>query len=83
MEKEFLVPPAEACAWFQQNIFGGVRRKDLDGMRFKEIGSTDMIYGIPIVYHSESISEMQIFCLLATYFLHGYFGPGRMDELPL
>lgn len=58
MGKLFLVPPLEASLWFQKNVWGGVKRKMLDETRFAEIGSTDMIYNIPLVYHSESISEM-------------------------
>lgn len=34
MGKLYLVPPNQASLWFQQNIWGKVKRKDLDNSRF-------------------------------------------------
>lgn len=81
MGKLYLIPPIEASMWFKKNVFGKVKRRDLDDARFLEIGSTDMIYNIPMVYHNESISEMQLMCLAASYIMEKKLGPSDWNSI--
>lgn len=64
-----LVPPNDATEWLKDNVCGGFTREDLDEMRNREIKKIDMLVTTGIVYHIESISEMQICCLSLFYYL--------------
>jgi hypothetical protein len=58
------VPPEDALEWINQNVVGEITQKELDQMRHKEVNDLDMMQNSCIIYHSESILETQIFCLI-------------------
>lgn len=51
---------------------GSITKEKLEKERFKEVNSQDLMQSAVIIYHSESLLEMQLMCLLTFMF---YFPP--------
>lgn len=66
----------EVKKWFLNCIEGKITKEKLDDMRQKEINENDMMQNTSIIYHPESVSEMQVICLIfAQAFLNGAYVP--------
>ena len=59
-----VVEPLEATKWIRQNVVGYISKKDLDLQRNDEINNSDFMANQNIIYHIESILEMQFICLI-------------------
>ena len=59
-----LVPQLQAPKWINENVIGKITKQNLDDQRMKEVGSLDIMQTTSIIYHVESILEMQFLCLL-------------------
>lgn len=55
--------------WVKKNIVGNIRKHELDDERMKETNALDMMQNSSIIYHTESILEMQICTLFAMMWL--------------
>jgi len=64
LNEKHSVLPVEAATWIEDNIIGGMTKEMLDEQRFKELNSLDMMQNTSIIYHSESILEMQLMSLM-------------------
>ena len=51
-------------------LVGKLTKADLDDERMKETNSLDMMQNTSIIYHTESILEMQIITLAVFYILN-------------
>lgn len=67
--RRYEVPQEESIAWIKRCVVGNISKKELDNERMKETNSLDMMQNSSIVYHTESILEMQIACLISVYYL--------------
>lgn len=67
----------EADAWIKRVIVGNISKSDLDEERLAETNSMDMFQNSSIVYHTESILEMQIISLISVFVLYGFW-EGKM-----
>jgi len=63
-ENTKLVDIADAAGWINRNLIGDITVDDLNSQRRIEINSLDLMQNSSIIYHSESIIEMQILCLI-------------------
>ena len=59
------IEPDEAIDWLNRVIVGKIIKADLDIERTKETSGNDLMENANIVYHTESIIEMQVACLLS------------------
>lgn len=59
------VKPNNAQRWIKNCIVGNIRKFELDNERMKETNALDMMQNSSIIYHTESILEMQVCCLVA------------------
>lgn len=64
-----VVPPKEAHSWIFDNIVGTITKEKLEKERFKEVNSQDMMSSALIIYHMESLLEMQFLCLITFAFV--------------
>mmetsp|Transcript_39558 Transcript_39558/g.60445 ORF Transcript_39558/g.60445 Transcript_39558/m.60445 type:complete len:423 (-) Transcript_39558:1026-2294(-) len=55
--------------WVKQCVVGKISKAELDDERMKETNSLDMMQNSSIIYHTESILEMQIACLITVVIL--------------
>ena len=63
-----ILKPAEATEWIETFVLGNITKKDLDNQRIAELNSTDLMENSKIIYHVESILEMQFLVLIiSTY----------------
>lgn len=69
MNYEVLVPPKEAHGWLNDNLIGNITKENLEQERFKEINGQDMMSSALIIYHSESLLEMQFMCCITFAFI--------------
>ena len=53
-----------AVKWIENNIVGDITKEKLDDQRHQEITNCDMMQNTSIIYHMESVIEMQIMCLI-------------------
>ena len=53
----------EANEWMTTRIVGSITKFKLDRQRNNEINESDILQNTSIVYHTESLVEMQIMCL--------------------
>ena len=60
-----------ATAWIYKNLMGNVSKYDLDSQRNKELNNYDMLQNNGIMYHIESIVEMQLMAIITSMFM-GY-----------
>lgn len=67
--KEGFIPKERALEWIEDTIVGGINKDLLDQQRLKEINQLDLMQNTSIIYHTESILEMQFFCLIGCYYL--------------
>lgn len=67
VEEERIVPPDKAAAWLHRNIPGDIHKEKLDYERFLEILSLDMMQNSSIIYHTDSVLECQLMCLIVTF----------------
>ena len=63
------VPQEESIEWVKKNIVGNIRKHELDDERMKETNALDMMQNSSIIYHTESILEMQLCLILAMFYL--------------
>ena len=70
---EDFVPRDQAYAWVDKNVLGGINKELLDQQRLQEINQLDMMQNTSIVYHTESLLEMQFLCLLMSTILQKWF----------
>ena len=79
-----IVTPDKAAEWIQRNIAGRITKEDLDQNRHKEVNGLDMMQNSCIAYHSESILETQIICLIFVFIieekLHWAHSGGNEDN---
>lgn len=68
-----MVSEEEATAWITRCLVGNIRKGDLDDERMNETNSLDMMQNSSIIYHTESILEMQFMCLILVEVLDNYF----------
>lgn len=59
----------EANSWIKRVIVGNISKSDLDEERLAETNSMDMFQNSSIVYHTESILEMQLISLISVFVL--------------
>ena len=71
------VLPGDAQDWIKRCVVGNIRKAELDEERLLETNAMDMFCNSSIVYHTESILEMQIMMLLVCNGLHVYWNKGR------
>lgn len=71
------VKPADAITWVKKCIVGNIRKHELDNERMRETNALDMMQNSSIIYHTESILEMQICCLIAMILLTEYWSEVR------
>lgn len=67
------VTPNVAHKWIEDCIVGNIRKFELDNERMKETNALDMMQNSSIIYHTESILEMQMCCLIAMILLTVYW----------
>lgn len=68
-----VVKPHDAITWVKKCIVGNIRKHELDNERMRETNALDMMQNSSIIYHTESILEMQICCLIAMILLTEYW----------
>lgn len=73
-EKEFekirakkTIKPEEANDWLKNCVVGKISKSELDLERNKETNALDMMQNSSIIYHMESLLEMQILCLVSCF----------------
>lgn len=59
--------PEDSERWINENIIGGITKEKLDKQRHGEVNSLDMLQNTSIVYHPESVLEMQFLCLITIF----------------
>ena len=59
----------ESRDWIKSCMVGNITKADLDDERARETNQLDLIQNASILYHTESILEMQIACLVLCYLL--------------
>ena len=59
-----------ATAWIKQNVVGRITKANLDQEKLSEMTELDMMQNQSIIYHTESIIEMQVILLLCVYALN-------------
>mmetsp|Transcript_8499 Transcript_8499/g.14296 ORF Transcript_8499/g.14296 Transcript_8499/m.14296 type:complete len:728 (+) Transcript_8499:520-2703(+) len=62
-EKKAIVD-LNSTEWVQECLVGHITKDELDEERIKETNSLDMMQNSSIIYHTESILEMQTACLI-------------------
>lgn len=67
------VQPNLAHRWIEECIVGNIRKFELDNERMKETNALDMMQNSSIIYHTESILEMQMCCLISMILLTFYW----------
>ena len=63
----------DATGWIKRCLVGNIKKGDLDDERMNETNSLDMMQNSSIIYHTESILEMQFMCLILVVILHNSF----------
>lgn len=63
------VTPEESQQWIKSNFVGNIAKADLDDERARETNQLDLIQNASILYHTESILEMQMACLVLCWYL--------------
>jgi len=72
-KKKEKVKPENAIAWIKSAVVGNITKRELDDERMTETNSLDMMQNSSIVYHTESILEMQVMCLVSLYFVNEWW----------
>jgi hypothetical protein len=67
----------DAIPWVKKCIVGNIRKHELDNERMRETNALDMMQNSSIIYHTESILEMQMCCLIAMIMLTEYWSDVR------
>ena len=62
------LPNEESTNWIKKQVVGNISKSELDEERRKETNALDMMQNTSIIYHTESILEMQITCLVLCYY---------------
>jgi hypothetical protein len=69
-DKSIDVEVPDSAPWIKRCLVGNIAKADLDDERKKETNSLDLMQNSSIIYHTESILEMQIACLILFYILN-------------
>ena len=67
----------EALSWLKTRIVGSITKFKLDRQRNDEINDSDILMNTSIVYHTESLLEMQICCVL----IFAFIGEGAVSKV--
>jgi hypothetical protein len=67
------IMPFEAKTWIKKCIVGNISKTELDNERMKETNALDMMQNSSIIYHTESILEMQIAVLISMIVIENYW----------
>jgi len=62
------VDPAESIDWVKKCVVGRITKVDLDNERVEETNSLDIMQNSSIIYHMESVVEMQLMILIIAYY---------------
>ena len=73
------VTERQALEWCEETLDGGIRREDLDLQRQRETNVLDMMQNSSIIYHPESLFEMQIMCIALLWAFQSYI----LEHLPV
>ena len=71
---KFEIEPSKAPSWLRKCLVGKITKAELDDERMKETNSLDMMQNTSIIYHTESILEMQIITLISCFVLNEQWG---------
>ena len=63
----------DATEWLRRSLVGNIKKGDLDDERMNETNSLDMMQNSSIIYHTESILEMQVMVLILVKVLSAFF----------
>ena len=78
------VPVDDATDWLRRSLVGNIKKGDLDDERMSETNSLDMMQNSSIIYHTESILEMQVMVLILvkvlSYFFYEKLGYGKLSQ---
>lgn len=66
-ENDGYVKKEDAHQWIKTRLWGDITQKTLDTQRTHEINNNDLMQNTGIIYHIESVLEMQIMCLITLY----------------
>lgn len=68
--------------WIHRTLEGSITKEKLDKMRQYEVNSSDMMMNTSILYHPESIAEMQfiITCLVGHFCIANYTTPDHLSQ---
>jgi hypothetical protein len=58
------VEPNQSIQWIEDCVVGGITKHELDDERAKETNSLDIMQNSSIIYHMESVIEMQLIVLV-------------------
>lgn len=58
------VEVSESINWVRKCVVGGISKADLDDERVLETNSLDIMQNSSIIYHMESVVEMQLLVLI-------------------
>ena len=72
------VPQREVKKWMMNVLPGKITKEKLDDMRQQEVNENDMMQNTSIIYHPESVSEMQFMCLIVAQLM---LSSGTIPEL--
>jgi hypothetical protein len=67
------VKPHDSINWIKKCIVGNIRKHELDNERMRETNALDMMQNSSIIYHTESILEMQTCLIVAMILLTEYW----------
>lgn len=70
LQKEWeIIDKSKSLTFLKNCVVGKITKEDLDDERVREINKMDMMSNSSIIWHQESINELQIICLsLFTFF---------------
>lgn len=69
--------------WLNDNLICHPRKKDLDGQRSSEIDTQDLMQNTSMLYHTESVLEMQIFTTIAVILYSNKLGLSLDGSKPI
>lgn len=72
-----IIKQDDAKQWIKRCVVGNIRKSELDEERLLETNSMDMFCNSSIVYHTESILEMQVLMLCFTYYFNSVWSDTR------
>jgi len=78
------VPKSEATQWIQKCVVGKITKAELDDERVRETNALDIMQNSSIIYHMESVLEMQMACLVMCFVYSRIWAKGhKYGEQPV